>query len=253
MGDRKLLFISVFNHGALELAKNHLNSLIKNGISNYMAYCTSNETADELRALGYNVETVKFDIDESKLDFSTPQFNKLSYLRYIVILNLMRNGYDVWYLDVDTVVCGNLNEVYEKTLAENRYNMLFQNDINMLCTGCMLILKHPSTERFVIEQYKSSFQHSDHNDQIIFNHILKNYNDPQLRIGMFSPFQFPNGLLYFKDDFVSTRAPQYIRLREEFHSSPQNVLFVHANWMVGVDTKINALKTYGLWIEKPNV
>lgn len=248
MNNRKLIFISVFNHGAIELAKNHLQSLANHGITNYMAYCTAAETKDELTSLGYNAEQVKSEIDESKHDFGTNNFNKLSYLRYIMILKLMKDGYDVWYMDVDTVVCGNLNDVYRQVVAENKCNAIIQTDVNMLCTGCMLLFNHPSIQRFLHELYTASFTHGDgRNDQIVFNQLLTRFNDPNIRVGVLPPFQFPNGLIFFKDDFVRTQVPQYIQMRNEFHSSPKNVMFVHANWMVGVDTKINALKAYGLW------
>ena len=51
-----LVFISVFNKGALEIATNHLESLKRNNISNYMAYVTDQESYDQLASLGYNVE-----------------------------------------------------------------------------------------------------------------------------------------------------------------------------------------------------
>ena len=35
---KNILFISVFNLGCIEIAENHLMSLIKNNIHNYLAY-----------------------------------------------------------------------------------------------------------------------------------------------------------------------------------------------------------------------
>ena len=44
MSTAEVLFISVFNMGCIEIAENHLQSLLKNGISNYMAYVTDKES-----------------------------------------------------------------------------------------------------------------------------------------------------------------------------------------------------------------
>jgi hypothetical protein len=245
----KLQFISVFNHGGIELAKNHLNSLITHGITNYTAYCTDRETENILKSLNYNVEYINFEIDSSKLDFSTPDFNKLSYLRYAIIMKLLNQGYDVWYMDIDTVVLDNLNTIYEQYRLQNNTDIIFQNDVNMLCTGCMLFFKTNMAMELVRMQLDVSRNPETfkYNDQLILNHILKTSNN-KVRIGVFPIFQFPNGLLYFKEDFIKTEVPQYIKLRNDFRQSSEKILFVHANWMVSVDTKINALKSHGLWI-----
>ena len=249
MSQRKLLYISVFNYGGIELAKNHLNSLISHNITNYIAYCTDNQTYQELKQLNYNVEKISSSMDYSqKLDFGTSEFNKLSYLRYLIIMKLLMDGYDVWYMDIDTVVLDNLTPLYEKCIAAKEH-IWFQSDINMLCTGCMLVLNSHASKDLIQKLCTVHNQdQTQHNDQLILNHIIHSYNsEHRLYIGVFSIFQFPNGLLYFKDDFVKTSNPKYLQLRSQFHASAEKVLFVHANWMVGIDTKINALKANGLW------
>jgi hypothetical protein len=60
-------------------------------------------------------------------------------------------------------------------------------------------------------------------------------------------FMFPNGLLYFGDDFV--KCPEhYVDIKNTYEMNADKVVhFVHANWMVGDAMKTNALKKYGLW------
>jgi hypothetical protein len=43
-----ILFISVFNLGCIEIAENHILSLIHNGIMNYRAYVTDTDSFDIL-------------------------------------------------------------------------------------------------------------------------------------------------------------------------------------------------------------
>jgi len=252
MFPRKLLYISVFNYGGIELAKNHLNSLISHNMSNYIAYCTDIQSYQELKALNYNVEQVSSSMDTQKLDFGTSEFNKLSYFRYMIMLKLLRDGYDVWYMDIDTVVLDNLHPIYEKCYA-SKTQIWFQSDMNMLCTGCMLVINSPASkelfQRICYIQNNNETKTEEHNDQVFLNHFLRTYTGGgyTLYIDVFPIFQFPNGLLFFKDDFVKTSNPIYETLRNEFHASSEKCVFVHANWMVGIDTKINALKAYGLW------
>lgn len=248
MFQRKLLYISVFNYGGIELAKNHLNSLISHNITNYVAYCTDIQSYEELKRLNYNVEQISSSMNTQKLDFGTSEFNKLSYLRYLIIMKLLEDGYDVWYMDIDTVVLDHLTSIYERCIGSKEH-IWFQSDINMLCTGCMLVMNSPASKDLI--QKLCTIHNKDqlqHNDQILLNHIIQTYNSHhRLYIGVFPIFQFPNGLLFFKDDFVKTTNPKYVDLRNNYHLSSEKPVFVHANWMVGVDTKINALKAYRLW------
>ena len=46
-----LIFISVFNYGAIEMAKNHLKSLRNQGITNHRSYVTDQESYDELKKI----------------------------------------------------------------------------------------------------------------------------------------------------------------------------------------------------------
>ena len=81
------------------------------------------------------------------------------------------------------------------------------------------------------------------NDQIIFMKILmQNHN--VINIMTLNRMQFPNGLLYFNELHEDTF---YRNIQEQFNMSTHPVYFVHANWMVGMDTKIAAFKRKGLW------
>ncbi len=45
----KLIYISVFNFGAIEMAKNHIKSLRKVGITNHCSYVTDEESYHVLK------------------------------------------------------------------------------------------------------------------------------------------------------------------------------------------------------------
>ena len=126
-----ILFISVFNLGCIEIAENHLYSLKKVGIENYMAYVTDQESFQILSGKGYNVSQIQNDkLEKEKQDFGTEKFNDISYMRYKIINKLLKEGRIVWYLDVDTVVLFNLNELVPFLLSEN-HDIIMQNDINI--------------------------------------------------------------------------------------------------------------------------
>ena len=135
MSTAEVLFISVFNMGCIEIAENHLQSLLKNGITNYMAYVTDNESLVFLTNKGYKVSlalgVVGAEPLKEKQDFGTENFNTISYLRYYIINKLLSEGRNVWYLDVDTVVLYNLNLLVPQLLAQ-KYDLCMQNELIIL-------------------------------------------------------------------------------------------------------------------------
>lgn len=46
-------FISVFNYGVIEMAKNHIKSLRESGITNHCSYVTDEQSFVELSTLNY--------------------------------------------------------------------------------------------------------------------------------------------------------------------------------------------------------
>jgi hypothetical protein len=237
-------FISVFNYGVIEMAKNHIKSLRECGITNHCSYVTDEESLIELTALGYPVVYVKESgTNKDNFNFGTTDFNNMSFLRYFVINKLLEDKIDVWYLDVDTVVLKNLIPIYLDLKKKNNYDTCFQTDLNMPCTGCMLLFATKKTQNFV----KTVIQHRTNqtNDQILVNAILKKFPD-LIRYIQFSHFNFPNGVMFFGNDFVNV--PEYlVELKNEYMNSHKETCLVHANWMVGDETKKNAFKKYGLW------
>lgn len=234
-----LVFISVFNYGAIEMAKNHIESLKRNNINNYIAYVTDEESYVEL--LNCNINVKKYasnSINKEKNDFATPEFNNLSYIRYDIISSLLKEGKTVWYCDVDTVILSDLNSFYSN-LTTN-IDMYFQDDINMVCTGCMLF--RPTILTIKLSEFMYLNKNIQNNDQVFLNNVFR--NSPSINIGIFNKKQFPNGLLYFNE----LKEETYFRqAQEEFKNSTEPVMFIHANYMVGLETKINALKSKNLW------
>jgi len=241
----KLLFISVFNNGAIEIAKNHLQSLRNVGITNNRCYVTDTESYEIIKSLGYKVYLLQNnDIKKDSTQFGTPEFNNMSYVRYYVMKQLLEKGFDVWYMDVDTVVLQDLTPIYLENKRNKYFDVMCQSDVNMPCSGCMLLFSCERTIQFVDAVITN--QNSEANDQLIVNRIL-NVNVDLIRYANFSVFMFPNGLLYFDDDIV--KCPDiYRNIKDTFISKKDKIIhFVHANWIIGDKNKIEALKKTGLW------
>ena len=232
-----ILFISVFNLGCIEIAENHIVSLIRNGVSNYIAYVTDTESFDILIKKGYNVIYYPVQQSTEKMNFGTSGFNELSYIRYKIINELLNENKIVWYLDVDTVVLHDLNPLVSEFTGKD---IVMQNDINMPCSGCMLCYPTEVCKQVVNIIYNS--RTSSENDQILLAQLL--YNNKQIQLQLLDHEIFANGLLYFNE---LSNHEKYRQLQLAFKRTQKPLYLVHANWMVGVETKINELKKKNLW------
>lgn len=244
-----LLFVCVFDNGPIELALNHLQSLKRSGIQNYMAYATDKRTYAKVKLLGFNVSLIqdlgKLSAHElkKKKEFGREDFTEMSFLRYKIISAQLETHSAVWYMDVDTVVLADLNRYYEH-YKDSGYDMVFQDDIHQIqrCTGCVLYFSSDKTIQATAQIYKGMNRNIP--DQHYMHYFLE--QNPRFKVAMFDPREFPNGLLYF-----DTR--DLIQLDEKFAQIKRNYkgkapAFVHANWMVGIDNKIAAFKRKGLWL-----
>jgi hypothetical protein len=240
-----LIFISVSNYKVIELTKNHLETLKQNGISNYMSYVTDEKSYEELTRLGfnstiYNVDNSNIEDEKNKMDFENDDYNYIMYIRYYVITDLLKQGKIVWYLDIDTVALIDLNIIYNT--LDKPFDLYFQNDINMLCTGCMLIFPNNKTITLIDAVIKN--KNDKINDQLIMNQLLIN-NPNVFNIHVLSECNFPNGTLYFNE--LNNTNMNFRQSQTNFKNSNEPVYFVHANYIIGIDNKIVSLKQKNLW------
>jgi len=232
-----ILFISVFNLGCIEIAENHILSLLRNGITNYRAYVTDTESVDLLIKKCYNVIYYPVQQSTEKMNFGTSGFNSLSYIRYKIINELLNEDKIVWYLDVDTVVLHDLNILVPEFIGKD---IVMQNDINMPCSGCMLCYPTEICKQITSSIYNS--QTSSENDQILLAQLL--YRNKHVKLALLDHEIFANGLLYFNE---LSNNQTYYKLQLDFKKTQKPLYLVHANWMVGIETKINELKKKNLW------
>lgn len=265
--------VSVYNAGCLSLAQNLLTSLARqNLLQHHVSFVTDDASVTALAQSHPSARVERFvDVDDvvhadnesssrPTAVFATKRFNRLSFLRYQVIADLLRadrRGHRfIWYLDVDTVVLGDLLQYFVHTLlaatAAASVDLYLQDDLNMACTGCMLF--RPSAGALALAECMVKNRRDDENDQIVLDRVLRLCRgDGRLRVALLDLRLFPNGLLFFG------AAPEshatFSHKIAEFHGGGGggeegeqcSPLFVHANWMVGLESKRKALESRQLW------
>jgi hypothetical protein len=247
---KKFVIYSVFNYGAIDLALNLLESLRKLNIHEYhISYVTDQESYYLIKQKGFRVELFdQLQYNKNKNDFDSVDFNEISYGRYYVLKELITKYQHIWYLDTDIVVVKDIHQYFVDWIETTQldYDIIFQNDINMHCTGCFLLKSSPRTETFpdIILDMKRNI-----GDQIILLEAIRKEKLNGWKIKLFRTDKFPNGLLYFsewdKNEYMRKHQEDYRNMDEE--TREKNMYLVHANYMIGIDTKQEALKKRNLW------
>ena len=107
-------------------------------------------------------------------------------------------------MDVDTVVLRDLKKFINNTLKHvNNIDILMQDDINMPCTGCMLLFPTNKTKKLVklfATRDKRLEKYTKDNDQVILRDLRNdNFN---INIVLFPHEFFPNGLIYLNNKYI---------------------------------------------------
>jgi len=237
-----IILVSVYNYGCIDLALNFLESLKRVNLADkHISYVTDKKSFDIIKEKGYQVELfTDFSIKEEKIKFHEKDFIKLCYIRYSVFYKLLHSYDYVWFLDVDTVVLGDIVSYF----LNSEYidlDITYQLDLDSvysLCGGCFVIKSSPLTKNFV--KHIFDCRHNQINDQVYFNrYFIRLGKRNPIKIGKFSIFSFINGGIYFGEGYQD--------YKQKLKESTEPIYFVHANYMVGIDTKIKALKEKGLW------
>jgi hypothetical protein len=242
------IIFCVFNDGMYELAKNHLTSLKNQNIQNYIAYTTGKKSFESLKEEGFNVTFLDNKaIDHEELPWCKKSFLDLAELRFIIALELLKNHMYVWYLDIDTVIMKNLNQLLA---PPPNIDIIFQDDVNMLCTGCILFIQSDATKQLlnIMNQNYNKENNKNINDQTLINKIIQSI---PIKVGIFPRQIAPNGLLYFDEEFIGKQNEFLEEEKKKFllknPIQPEHIYLIHANYMTGSEKKIKALKKKNLW------
>ncbi len=239
-----ILFISVFTKGYRDLAVNHLISLRKVGILNTLSFCNDSKTVEILNYRGFKTKEFPFEMNEDLFDPPSENFNKFSFVKYILIDTLLKDYKYVWYLDVDTVIIKDIRNLVDLTKNVDIY---IQNDINVLLSGGMLVSNNEKCKNLMKILWDK--QNDKYCDQLILNGVLQN-EKLNIKGEILSMGHFRPGIFFFNNNSLLNLSPKVLKIRNIFLNDKTIDIIpalIHANFIVGINNKINALKSKRLW------
>lgn len=243
-------YITYCNEAFANITKNMILSFIENVCSGPMTvFCSNEKVKDEIDRFITNTETygkkiqvkvTQSDFSEKANDYYSEDFIKISQHKFKLILDNIQKYPNIYFIDSDIVFLK--DPVYHIKKIDD-HDIIFQidnpinnpiNTANWVCSGNFFIKNNSRSEHFLKEVIASYTPQT--NDQDCVKKILTKYGEnpsyyPHAKIGTFDPRKIQNGCDAFR--FKWCELPEAI--------------MVHANWIIGLNDKINTLKNNNLW------
>ena len=183
-------------------------------------------------------ENIKYDtrflnkIKVGHADYDTTKFKQLVYFKILAIKYYIDLDYNVFYIDTDTVILGDIvKDIYT---FPRGYDLYAQEDSGSICTGCMLLKPTDKMKKMLIEAdkyFKNNWNNiMSNSDQSLIIKLIREYN---IKYKLLPWQKYANGSKYFNTE------------REYFKK--HKPLFIHNNYIIGLQNKIKRFKNYGLW------
>lgn len=157
--------------------------------------------------------------------FLTENFGKTCFekVKFIIDSNEWESNDVIMFCDADTIFLNKTKEVFLNELGE--FDMIFQNDSYTCNTGIYICRKNNRVRELLehIFLIKDGF----HNEQVALNHIIGSH---PVKYKLFD-YKVWNVKYQGLDPWDGNANINF----------PHDILMFHANYMVGIDKKINSL------------
>ena len=228
------IIINFFTKDLCEEWKNHIYTLKKYNLDKYViVFPLDNDALNCVQSenIRYNTKLLN-KINISQGNFGDKNFKKIVYYKFLAIKNYLDLNYNVFYLDTDTIVFGNIIEDI-KTFPKNK-DLYAQKDGTEICSGCMLILPTNNSKLLINNCLKYYENKKIENDQLMDQDIInKLVKELKIKYHLLPWKKYASG-----DDYFNKH-------KEYFKNNKP--LFLHNNFIVGLKAKTERFKKHGLW------
>jgi len=249
-------YVTAFNYGYAEFAANNIGNFIKvmNTGENKLTLVSLDEDSYEYVNAFLNLIKENYDISNIVLkkdfinsknaaSFNSDQFFVITHKKIDVIVNEIKDSEIIHFFDSDVFFFKDPSTLILHKIQDN--DIVFQQDSprvhnhplysNYVCTGNFTAKRNENTIKF-FEVLKTKLILGKNDQEVLYEYLnsvcsnIKEYKDCVLDV--YDPELFQNGFDTFKADW----------------HEKESKIAIHANHMIGKDTKINSLKSIGAWL-----
>ncbi len=168
--------------------------------------------------------------------YGNQEFTAIVSSRPEFISTFLKMGYDVFYIDIDTIIVRNPFPLFAELVHKENADFLIaddshglRSDTENMCTGIFFARSCQNCIE-LMHRWRDTIAKNGVIDQTAFNHIfldLKSENS-SLRLLVLDKLRFPNGYIILNGQYNWT-------------INPEGPFVVHANYIAGHDIKMHYL------------
>ena len=234
---RKLVLLTTTNAAFLDFTDNWLESIRRVGPLPFTVIVREDDVAfDHLINLPDTHVLRTGNISTTKcLLHGTPKYKVLVNKRAKYILDLLKDGYDVVFNDVDSVWLQD-----PLPYLDNDYDLCAQLDQywkpKYICAGFMYYKSCNNTIQLVEKLIDMMKNHKDAiPDNTLLNTIIRKRMIKNLKLKHFDANKFLSGMYYFDDNW------------RRKHTQVLDPVMIHNTFAFGHDSKVERFQRLGLW------
>ena len=245
------IYVSMVDYGFLDVAINlYLTSFKRLGIKNYLFVALNQRCCDVLDARNINCVRYfsEYEAGLTASNYGTKTYKKKTHFKSKLVLELLKLGFNPFFLDADIVLIKNIGSTVFK--LGQRFDMVAQRDVSAMNTG---FYYGKSTAKLV--DLFTVFVHAmllpkigEKSEQQLVNTVLRNHT---------------NVRIYYLDmNRVCPGVKYWVRHKIHFSSmhpwkqagapTTPDVDVVHNNWITSKQAKIYRFKESLMWLVDDN-
>jgi hypothetical protein len=227
-------FVAFTNYGCSTICLNMIRSLLLVcPAARVTLYCTDNKSVGVFADANLPITVIRYEptnhSTEQYVDYHTKNWNAITEQKYRILLDYMKTCDEpFFYADCDLYFMKSPVVHFNEILSDESVHLVMQTDKPLghkHCTGAILVRNSTRCR----EVFETCLNNMMGDDQDTMNAIFDTQSGAD-GVYNFSPEFCPNGYLFFKSGEVT------------------DPTIVHANFFLGMDQKVNALKSRGLWL-----
>lgn len=243
---RSPVVLTAINQAFIDITINFILSIRRLNLTPTIVIVCEDRKSYDVLSQWENITTVMTHLELSNSDaknWRSKAYNQLVDKRVPYIIELLKNGKDVFFMDTDIVwladpfpyVSGNLDIAVIHDYPENKENKI------IYCAG-YAFFRNTAASRFVVYQWQrqlvSPQRKEGSEQQGKFNKALKKgkgrSGKQKLKLKV-----LPRNLFQAGFEFFNSSTP--------LEDRPIRPVMIHNNWIVGLQPKLERYKKYGLW------
>jgi hypothetical protein len=238
--------ISIANNGFRHFTLNWIMSLKRNGYDKFLVFCFDKPLVRFLGDQGYKENAIliprnwlDYDLSEEAINCGEKEFNQMTQSKVNVWYHLLMRNFTILFSDPDIVwLSPHILAHIEYNVGHSFAEITFSQDQmdNVLYFNTGFIYAKPT--KFVTSLLKNLREEQLANttkmQQFVLHDMLMKNGFDDKRIETLDPILYASGYIFF-DLFNGTGGMGF------------RPLIVHANYMLGKDTKIQKLKQHNFW------